>query len=160
MKVLDIDTITQVKDKILDQVYRGAPFSQRPAADSLDLGIHTHAHAHTCAGLVRRLTRVLCPRWPEWRSGQAGHLTLSDDDVTAVVQGRWKRLNTLQHYKVRRDAVSPLRARFPDPPPLWLPRFPTGRPWHSFLAPRAQGESESTKSSRPARVRAVFGCKL
>lgn len=30
----------QVKDKILDQVYRGAPFSQRPAADSLDLGKH------------------------------------------------------------------------------------------------------------------------
>uniref|UniRef100_A0A673A165 Plexin B3 n=1 Tax=Sphaeramia orbicularis TaxID=375764 RepID=A0A673A165_9TELE len=74
VKVLDTDTITQVKDKILDQVYRGAPFSQRPSADSLDL---------------------------EWRSGQAGHLTLSDDDVTAVVQGRWKRLNTLQHYKVR-----------------------------------------------------------
>ncbi|XP_017260716.1 plexin-B3, partial [Kryptolebias marmoratus] len=73
VKVLDIDTITQVKDKILDQVYRGAPFSQRPAANSLDL---------------------------EWRSGQAGHLTLSDDDVTAVVQGCWKRLNTLQHYKV------------------------------------------------------------
>uniref|UniRef100_A0A672ZWM7 Plexin B3 n=1 Tax=Sphaeramia orbicularis TaxID=375764 RepID=A0A672ZWM7_9TELE len=73
VKVLDTDTITQVKDKILDQVYRGAPFSQRPSADSLDL---------------------------EWRSGQAGHLTLSDDDVTAVVQGRWKRLNTLQHYKV------------------------------------------------------------
>ncbi|XP_056278000.1 plexin-B1 [Pseudoliparis swirei] len=73
VKVLDADTITQVKDKILDQVYRGAPFTQRPAADSLDL---------------------------EWRSGQAGHLTLSDDDVTAVVQGRWKRINTLQHYKV------------------------------------------------------------
>ncbi|MEQ2171470.1 hypothetical protein GOODEAATRI_011004 [Goodea atripinnis] len=36
----------------------------------------------------------------EWRSGQAGHLTLSDEDVTAVVHGRWKRLNTLQHYKV------------------------------------------------------------
>uniref|UniRef100_A0A8C5N8K1 Plexin-B1-like n=1 Tax=Gouania willdenowi TaxID=441366 RepID=A0A8C5N8K1_GOUWI len=78
VKVLDTDTITQVKDKILDQVYRGAPFSQRPAADSLDL---------------------------EWRSGQAGHLTLSDDDVTAVVQGRWKRLNTLQHYKVPTNQI-------------------------------------------------------
>uniref|UniRef100_A0A8C1XXM6 Plexin B3 n=1 Tax=Cyprinus carpio TaxID=7962 RepID=A0A8C1XXM6_CYPCA len=73
VKVLDSDTITQVKDKILDQIYKGAPYSQRPAADSLDL---------------------------EWRSGQAGHLTLSDDDVTAIVQGRWKRINTLQHYKV------------------------------------------------------------
>lgn len=73
VKVLDIDTITQVtvmtvtgcvspvnpllahlsalcvmqvKDKILDQVYRGAPFSQRPAADSLDLGIGTHSCSH------------------------------------------------------------------------------------------------------------------
>ncbi len=38
VKVLDSDTITQVKDKILDQIYKGAPYSQRPAADSLDLG--------------------------------------------------------------------------------------------------------------------------
>lgn len=37
----------------------------------------------------------------EWRSGLAGHLILSDEDVTSVVQGTWKRLNTLQHYKVR-----------------------------------------------------------
>ncbi|CAL9702799.1 unnamed protein product [Knipowitschia caucasica] len=84
VKVLDLDTITQVKDKILDQVYKGAPFSQRPAADSLDL---------------------------EWRSGQAGHLTLSDDDVTAVVQGRWKRINTLQHYKVPDGATVALIPR-------------------------------------------------
>uniref|UniRef100_A0A3P9I978 Plexin B3 n=1 Tax=Oryzias latipes TaxID=8090 RepID=A0A3P9I978_ORYLA len=84
VKVLDVDTITQVKDKILDQVYRGAPFSQRPAADSLDL---------------------------EWRSGQAGHLTLSDDDVTAIVQGHWKRLNTLQHYKVPDGATVALIPR-------------------------------------------------
>uniref|UniRef100_A0A8C3A4Q1 Plexin-B1 n=1 Tax=Cyclopterus lumpus TaxID=8103 RepID=A0A8C3A4Q1_CYCLU len=84
VKVLDTDTITQVKDKILDQVYRGAPFTQRPAADSLDL---------------------------EWRSGQAGHLTLSDDDVTAVVQGRWKRINTLQHYKVPDGATVALIPR-------------------------------------------------
>ncbi|XP_063064804.1 plexin-B3 isoform X2 [Engraulis encrasicolus] len=73
VKVLDLDTITQVKDKILDQLYKGMPYSQRPKADSLDL---------------------------EWRAGQAGHLTLSDDDVTAIIQGRWKKINTLQHYKV------------------------------------------------------------
>lgn len=40
------------------------------------------------------------PAPPEWRSGLAGHLTLSDEDVTSVTQNRWKRLNTLQHYKV------------------------------------------------------------
>lgn len=37
---------------------------------------------------------------PEWRAGVAGHLILSDEDLTSVVQGLWKRLNTLQHYKV------------------------------------------------------------
>lgn len=36
----------------------------------------------------------------EWRSGVAGHLILSDEDLTSVAQGNWKRLNTLQHYKV------------------------------------------------------------
>ncbi|XP_035007771.1 plexin-B1 isoform X2 [Hippoglossus stenolepis] len=72
-KVLDCDTITQVKEKLLDQVFKGTSFSNRPHADSLDL---------------------------EWRSGVAGHLILSDEDLTSVVQGNWKRLNTLQHYKV------------------------------------------------------------
>uniref|UniRef100_A0A8D1N0M1 Plexin-B3 n=3 Tax=Sus scrofa TaxID=9823 RepID=A0A8D1N0M1_PIG len=72
-RVLDTDTITQVKEKVLDQVYRGTPFSQRPSVHALDL---------------------------EWRSGLAGHLTLSDEDLTSVTQNRWKRLNTLQHYKV------------------------------------------------------------
>uniref|UniRef100_A0A670K6W7 Plexin-B1 n=1 Tax=Podarcis muralis TaxID=64176 RepID=A0A670K6W7_PODMU len=73
VKGLDCDTITQVKEKILDQVYKGTPYCHRPDPDTLDL---------------------------EWRSGLAGHLILSDEDVTSVVQGNWKRLNTLQHYKV------------------------------------------------------------
>uniref|UniRef100_A0A8C5P0T2 Plexin-B3 n=1 Tax=Jaculus jaculus TaxID=51337 RepID=A0A8C5P0T2_JACJA len=72
-RVLDTDTITQVKEKVLDQVYKGTPFSQRPSVHTLDL---------------------------EWRSGLAGHLTLSDEDLTSVTQNHWKRLNTLQHYKV------------------------------------------------------------
>ncbi|MEQ2200837.1 hypothetical protein XENOCAPTIV_003873, partial [Xenoophorus captivus] len=37
-KVLDCDTITQVKEKLLDQVYKSTSFSHRPHADSLDLG--------------------------------------------------------------------------------------------------------------------------
>uniref|UniRef100_A0A3Q3K913 Sema domain-containing protein n=1 Tax=Monopterus albus TaxID=43700 RepID=A0A3Q3K913_MONAL len=83
-KVLDCDTITQVKEKLLDQVYKGTSFSHRPHADSLDL---------------------------EWRSGVAGHLILSDEDLTSVVQGSWKRLNTLQHYKVPDSATVALVPR-------------------------------------------------
>nr|XP_019942028.1 PREDICTED: plexin-B1-like [Paralichthys olivaceus]XP_019942030.1 PREDICTED: plexin-B1-like [Paralichthys olivaceus]XP_019942031.1 PREDICTED: plexin-B1-like [Paralichthys olivaceus] len=83
-KVLDCDTITQVKEKLLDQVFKGTSFSHRPHADSLDL---------------------------EWRSGVAGHLILSDEDLTSVVQGNWKRLNTLQHYKVPEGATVALVPR-------------------------------------------------
>ncbi|XP_026162436.1 plexin-B1 [Mastacembelus armatus] len=83
-KVLDCDTITQVKEKLLDQVYKGTSFSHRPHTDSLDL---------------------------EWRSGVAGHLILSDEDLTSVVQGSWKRLNTLQHYKVPDGATVALVPR-------------------------------------------------
>uniref|UniRef100_A0A8C5RV15 Plexin B3 n=1 Tax=Laticauda laticaudata TaxID=8630 RepID=A0A8C5RV15_LATLA len=83
-RVLDTDTITQVKEKILDQVFKGVPFSQRPSVHSLDL---------------------------EWRSGVAGHLTLSDEDLTSVMQNQWKRLNTLQHYKVPDGATVSLIPR-------------------------------------------------
>lgn len=37
-RVLDTDTITQVKEKVLDQVYKGTPSSQRPSVHTLDLG--------------------------------------------------------------------------------------------------------------------------
>uniref|UniRef100_A0A8D3CE43 Plexin-B1 n=1 Tax=Scophthalmus maximus TaxID=52904 RepID=A0A8D3CE43_SCOMX len=83
-KVLDCDTITQVKEKLLEQTWKGTSFSQRPHVDSLHL---------------------------EWRSGVAGHLILSDEDLTSVVQGLWKRLNTLQHYKVPDGATVALVAR-------------------------------------------------
>uniref|UniRef100_A0A8C8RVT2 Plexin-B1 n=1 Tax=Pelusios castaneus TaxID=367368 RepID=A0A8C8RVT2_9SAUR len=84
VKVLDCDTITQVKEKVLDQISKGTPYCQRPEPDSLDL---------------------------EWRSGLAGHLILSDEDVTSVIQGNWKRLNTLQHYKVPDGATVALVPR-------------------------------------------------
>nr|KAF6420993.1 plexin B1 [Molossus molossus] len=73
VKVLDCDTISQAKEKMLDQLYKGVPLAQRLDPRTLDV---------------------------EWRSGVAGHLILSDEDVTSEVQGLWRRLNTLQHYKV------------------------------------------------------------
>ncbi|XP_053324893.1 plexin-B1 [Spea bombifrons] len=84
VKVLDCDTITQVKEKILDQIYKGTPYCLRPNPETLDL---------------------------EWRSGLAGHLILSDEDLTSVLQGSWKRINTLQHYKVPDTATVALVPR-------------------------------------------------
>ncbi|XP_078409308.1 plexin-B2-like [Cetorhinus maximus] len=73
VKVLSCDSITQIKEKILDQVYRNIPFSQRPKLDSVVL---------------------------EWRPGSTGQI-LSDLDVTSEREGKWRRLNTLKHYNVR-----------------------------------------------------------
>lgn len=38
VKCLNCDTITQVKEKLLDSVYKGSPYSQRPKATDMDLG--------------------------------------------------------------------------------------------------------------------------
>lgn len=40
VKVLNCDTISQVKEKIIDQVYRTQPCSRWPKADSVVLGEH------------------------------------------------------------------------------------------------------------------------
>ena len=36
--MLNCDTITQVKEKLLDAAYKGTPYSQRPKAADMDLG--------------------------------------------------------------------------------------------------------------------------
>ncbi|XP_060931676.1 plexin-B2-like [Limanda limanda] len=77
VKVLSCDSITQVKEKIIDQVYRNLPYSQRPKVESVAL---------------------------EWRPGSTGQI-LSDLDLTSQKEGRWKKLNTLAHYNVRDNAT-------------------------------------------------------
>ena len=39
VKVLDCDSITQVKEKALDVIYRNTPFSRRPRPENLDLEV-------------------------------------------------------------------------------------------------------------------------
>uniref|UniRef100_A0A8C5M0F4 Plexin B2 n=1 Tax=Leptobrachium leishanense TaxID=445787 RepID=A0A8C5M0F4_9ANUR len=77
VKVLTCDTITQVKEKIVDQVYKSIPYSARPLANSLAL---------------------------EWRPGSTAQI-LSDLDLTSQKDGRWRRYNTLMHYNVRDNAT-------------------------------------------------------
>ncbi|KAM6306906.1 LOW QUALITY PROTEIN: plexin-B2-like [Podargus strigoides] len=77
VKVLNCDTISQVKEKIIDQVYRNLPCSQWPKAESVVL---------------------------EWRPGSTAQI-LSDLDLTSQRDGRWKRINTLMHYNARDGAT-------------------------------------------------------
>uniref|UniRef100_A0A8C5SUY5 Plexin A3 n=1 Tax=Laticauda laticaudata TaxID=8630 RepID=A0A8C5SUY5_LATLA len=72
-KVLNCDSVTQVKEKLLDAVYRGVPYSQRPRAEDMEL---------------------------EWCQGAVGRTILQDEDATSKIEGDWKRLNTLGHYQV------------------------------------------------------------
>ncbi|XP_033988707.1 LOW QUALITY PROTEIN: plexin-A2-like [Trematomus bernacchii] len=73
VKVLNCDTITQVKEKILDAVYKNMPYSQRPRAVDMDL---------------------------EWRQGRMARVVLQDEDITTKIENDWKRLNALMHYQV------------------------------------------------------------
>ncbi|XP_026953774.1 plexin-B3 isoform X6 [Sagmatias obliquidens] len=156
-RVLDTDTITQVKEKVLDQVYKGTPFSQRPSVHALDLGenlplpprprLFSPVATRLCpTGTGRGLTGF--PGSPqEWRSGLAGHLTLSDEDLTSVTQNRWKRLNTLQHYKVPDGATVRL-----------IPQLHNGGAVSQSPAPSCpSGQSESRGPAAPTcpRVRDV-----
>ncbi|KAK0148179.1 Plexin-A1 [Merluccius polli] len=74
VKCLNCDTVTQVKEKLLDAVYKGSPYSQRPKAADMDL---------------------------EWRQGRLARIILQDEDVTTKIDNDWKRLNTLAHYQNR-----------------------------------------------------------
>lgn len=46
--MLNCDTITQVKEKILDAVYKNMPCSQRPRAADMDLGEAAHSITASC----------------------------------------------------------------------------------------------------------------
>ncbi|KAI6661542.1 Plexin-A4-like [Oopsacas minuta] len=86
VKLLECDTISQAKLKIMDVVYSEVPVSQRPHITKLDLEVHT--------------TRK-----------QSFGLILRDNDWTSIVQGDWKRVNTLSHYSAVNQPVFKLVPR-------------------------------------------------
>lgn len=57
VKVLNCDTVTQVKEKILDAIYRSAPFSNRPDKDDLDLGMKKEIYVMLC--FVQIITEII-----------------------------------------------------------------------------------------------------
>ncbi|XP_077970969.1 plexin-B2-like isoform X2 [Styela clava] len=84
VKVLSCDTISQVKEKVMDTVYKRIPFSQRPKADQLEL---------------------------EWRHGRGGHLVLPSSDHANEPGSRWRRVMTIKDYKVENNATMALIIR-------------------------------------------------
>ena len=72
IKLLDTDTISQAKEKILDVLYRNTPVSRRPQLSEVDL---------------------------ELRRGKGG-VTLHDHDESSERDVDWVKVNTLGHYKL------------------------------------------------------------
>ena len=72
IKLLDCDTITQAKEKIMDVAFRSVKASQRHSLSEIDV---------------------------EYRF-QSTTLILRDEDKSSAVEGPWRRINTLKHYRV------------------------------------------------------------
>ncbi|XP_048462206.1 plexin-D1 [Rhincodon typus] len=73
VRVMDSDSISQVKEKILEGFYKNVPFSQWPRVEDVDL---------------------------EWFASSSDSRILRDLDNTSVMEDSRKKLNTLAHCKV------------------------------------------------------------
>ncbi|XP_071817170.1 plexin-A4-like isoform X2 [Apostichopus japonicus] len=71
--VLDCDTISQVKEKILEEIYKTSPYSTRPHKGEVDL---------------------------EWIDSPSGRRVLLMDYDGAKLEDGWRRLNTLKTYQI------------------------------------------------------------
>ncbi|XP_063445822.1 plexin-B3-like [Mytilus trossulus] len=93
VRVLDCDTISQVKLKCCAQIYKNKPASERPRNDELTL---------------------------EWQEGSAGKLILDDIDNISETGNGLVRLNTLKHYMVRDNCKMALMYNHHDEQELYV----------------------------------------
>jgi len=84
---LSCDTISQVKQKIIDRIFSTSADSRKPAPQDFDL---------------------------EWLNGRGGRLTLADTDLSSVTLHGWRRVNTLAHYGLEEAVRLALVARHSD----------------------------------------------
>ena len=89
VKVLNCDTLSQIKEKVLDAFYKGYPYSRRPRADELDLTYITNEWNQNTSTSRNTSSRII----------------LLDEDKTSKYDNKHKRLNTLSHYKISNGAL-------------------------------------------------------
>ncbi|XP_071816533.1 plexin-A4-like [Apostichopus japonicus] len=74
LPVLDVNTITQIKEKIVSVLYKDVPFSEQPLPSSYDL---------------------------MWRTGNEGQLIIRDEDeLSGNTENGWRKINTLADFNV------------------------------------------------------------
>ena len=92
IKVLSCDTITQVKEKIVDQFYKNIPFSKRPSIDDFDIGMFEYQSLKKRVSVF--LNRI------EWRVGSHMKLLRDDDKSEQPDSNDFVQVQTLASYKV------------------------------------------------------------
>lgn len=68
VRVMNTDTICQVKEKILEAFYKNLPFSQWPSAEDVDLGeklsrFWTSAHTESHSALLTPRAKIYLSRY-------------------------------------------------------------------------------------------------
>lgn len=97
LRVLDCDTISQTKAKILAALYRNSAYSGRLGVDDVELSLRQQHQTHTLGAHHQTLS-----------SGQSQYVsvTLQDEDYTTVTSfNGLKRINTLRHYGVTDQGI-------------------------------------------------------
>jgi plexin A len=86
-RVLNCDSVSQVKGKLLDALYKTSPSSTRPSVYEIDL---------------------------EWHNTQHGRIILQDEDATSICHDGWRKINTLSHYGISESAIMTLVLKSQD----------------------------------------------
>ena len=103
VRVLDCDSIGQVKDKVLENIYKLVPFSARPCKDDLQLGLllfrPVRSNLIGCHVLLLGFSfvAVTCTT-TEWFDDSTGESVVLQDLSTQTLV---RQLNTLRRYGVR-----------------------------------------------------------
>ena len=116
VKVLDCDCISQVKNKIIDVVFKNVPKSKRPEMNNVILE-HNYMLNQTYSlkrnntqiananGTMLQLNGQLKTQQPIY--GQ--NLILEDDDDTTQTIDNWRQINTVKHYQLMNNSIITMR---------------------------------------------------
>lgn len=101
LRVLDCDTISQVKGKILSAIYRNSPYSSRRDIEEVELGLRQQAAS----------SNVISHQHPSSiGDNQYMSIVLQDEDPSSTLTyNGLRRLNTLRHYGVTEQAIMTLQ---------------------------------------------------
>uniref|UniRef100_A0A3Q0RM74 Plexin D1 n=1 Tax=Amphilophus citrinellus TaxID=61819 RepID=A0A3Q0RM74_AMPCI len=129
VRVMNTDTICQVKEKIIEAFYKNLPFSQWPQAEDVDL---------------------------EWFDSGSNSKLLQDLDNSSVMEDGRKKLNTVFHYQIPEGASLAMSMKDKKENTLGRGTPPSNTPTHCrFVLPHDE-LMETKKSHRQSHRKKVL----